>query len=254
MRMRRRFSQNFLTDNNVIEHIVSAIAPKSNQSLIEIGPGYGALTSAVLAVAQPLFAIEIDRDCVADLRQQFSDESTFQIIEQDVLTVDFSTLPLSTPLRIFGNLPYNITSPLLFHLCQYKNLIQDMHFMLQKEVVDRITAKPGNKTYGRLSVMIQYHCQAHALFEIPPTAFKPQPKVISSIIRLQPHAQSPYDQCDVKRLELIVRTAFNQRRKTLQNSLKKLIPTDAITNCNIDPTTRPEQLSVADYVALANYK
>lgn len=254
IKARKRFGQNFLQDSNVIAQIIGAIAPKPGQALVEIGPGLGALTEELLAAAGELDVVELDRDLIPILRTQFFRyEDNFRIHQGDALKFDFTTLVRDDkPLRVVGNLPYNISTPLIFHLLSFGNQIQDMHFMLQKEVVQRLAASPGDKNYGRLSVMAQYHCQTDNLFEVPPTAFEPQPKVDSAIVRLIPHQQKPQVANNEKHLTDLVRTSFSQRRKTLRNNLKKMLPSTAIEAVNIDPSIRPEHLSVADFVNLTN--
>jgi len=249
---RKRFGQNFLSDDHIIAKIVASISPQKKQVLIEIGPGQGALTLPLLQQIDTLTAIEIDRDLIA-LLQQKSDASRLNIIAQDVLKVDFRNIytEKQQKLRIIGNLPYNISTPLLFHLLKDADIISDMHFMLQKEVVDRMSAVPGNKDYGRLTVMIQYFCEVQKLFDVPPHAFYPAPKVTSAIVRLTPHQHLPNIAHDHTRFRDMVRDAFNQRRKTLQNSLKHYFDA-AVWPSDIDPKARPETLSVAQFVRLAN--
>jgi len=251
---RKRFGQNFLHDPLVIEHIISVIAPSSEQHLVEIGPGLAALTRPLLQITGNLDVIEIDRDLIAKLKNAFQDAGTLNIHEADALKFDFSSLIQDTEkLRIVGNLPYNISTPLLFHLLEYSHIIEDMHFMLQKEVVQRLAATPGNHSYGRLSVIMQYYCQVSDLFEVPPSAFSPAPKVDSAIVRLRPYPELPVKADDIKQLQLVVRTAFNQRRKTLRKALQQLISASDLEGLEIDPTLRAEKLSVKDYVKISNF-
>lgn len=253
---RKRFGQNFLQDASVISRIIGAVAPKPEQHLVEIGPGLGALTEPLLAQAGGLDIIELDRDLVPVLRTQFFRyEDSLRIYQADALKFDFSTLVSAespAPLRVVGNLPYNISTPLIFHLLKFRRQIADMHFMLQKEVVLRLAAGPGDNNYGRLSVMAQYFCQVDNLFEVPPTAFSPQPKVDSAIVRLQPYSELPIAAANEQDFATLVRTGFSQRRKTLRNNLKKLLPVTAIEALNIDPGIRPERLSLAEFVKLSD--
>ncbi|MDF2940173.1 MAG: ribosomal small subunit methyltransferase [Gammaproteobacteria bacterium] len=244
---RKRFGQNFLIDQSIIEGIIQCIRPESGENIVEIGPGCAALTKPLIEASGHISAIELDRDLIPKLKNEFGDK--INLIEADALKFDFSSLK---KMRLVGNLPYNISTPLLFHLMDYLAFIQDMHFMLQKEVVERIVASPGNKDYGRLSVMIQYFCQVEAVLEVPPEAFDPAPKVDSMVIRLIPYQSPPHPVKDIKLLEKVLQQAFNQRRKTLSNALKELISSEQIKRLGIDPSLRPEHLSIADFVALAN--
>ncbi|KUJ82775.1 16S rRNA (adenine(1518)-N(6)/adenine(1519)-N(6))-dimethyltransferase RsmA [Microbulbifer flavimaris] len=250
---RKRFGQNFLVDENIIERIVRAIAPKEDDRLVEIGPGQGAITALLLQRCPSLTAVELDRDLIPLLEFKFRDYPEFSIIEQDALKYDFGNLAGDEQLRIVGNLPYNISTPLLFHLLSFRGKIRDMHFMLQKEVVDRLSAVPGNKSYGRLSVMVQYHCRVQGLFPVPPQSFRPAPKVDSAIVRLVPHATPPHPAQDEDLLERLVNVAFQQRRKTLRNAIKPLYPELDISALPVDAGRRPETLSVKEFVELANY-
>ncbi|AOS96754.1 Ribosomal RNA small subunit methyltransferase A [Microbulbifer aggregans] len=250
---RKRFGQNFLVDENIIERIVRAIAPKEEDRLVEIGPGQGAITELLLKRCPSLTAVELDRDLIPLLKFKFRDYPDFSIIEQDALKFDFGSLAGDDQLRIVGNLPYNISTPLLFHLLGFRGKIRDMHFMLQKEVVDRLSAVPGNKSYGRLSVMVQYHCRVQGLFPVPPQSFRPAPKVDSAIVRLVPHANPPYPADDEDLLERLVNVAFQQRRKTLRNAIKPLYPDLDVSELSIDASRRPETLSVKEFVELANH-
>lgn len=249
---RKRFGQNFLHDPHVIAKIVHAINPQTAEQVVEIGPGLGAITEALLPYLNTLHVIEIDRDLIPGLQQLSQKTSNSLIVHQaDALKFDFAALAHDKPLRIVGNLPYNISTPILFHLLQQIHCISDMHFMLQKEVVDRLAATPNNKTYGRLSVMVQYFCKVQALFDVSPGAFNPLPKVTSAIVRLQPYTSLPYPCNNFELFARMVRDAFNARRKTLRNALKNFSINwqSYATLTNL----RPEQLSVADYVNLANH-
>ncbi|KAA0874030.1 16S rRNA (adenine(1518)-N(6)/adenine(1519)-N(6))-dimethyltransferase RsmA [Nitrincola tapanii] len=252
---RKRFGQNFLQDGNVIRRILRSISPKPEQHLVEIGPGLGALTEELLAATGHLDAIELDRDLVPILRTKFfryGDQ--FRVHEADAMQFDFRSLCQDQQrLRIVGNLPYNISTPLIFHLLSFNELIEDMHFMLQKEVVLRLAAGPGENNYGRLSIMAQYFCQVDNLFLVPPEAFHPAPKVDSAIVRLIPHKTLPVVAKDLEKFQDVVRIAFNQRRKTLRNNLKELISAEALESLGIDPGLRPERLGVAEFVRISDH-
>ncbi|MFZ2171075.1 MAG: 16S rRNA (adenine(1518)-N(6)/adenine(1519)-N(6))-dimethyltransferase RsmA [Methylococcaceae bacterium] len=250
---RKRFGQNFLHDHTIIYNILSSIQAKPDEHWVEIGPGQGALTEPLLRLGLRLDVIELDRDLVALLKDKFRQQDHLEIHSADALKFDFSALAEDNEkLRIIGNLPYNISTPLMFHLLDNASCIEDMHFMLQKEVVDRICATPGSKKYGRLSVMMQYYCVTELLFEVPPESFVPVPKVMSAIVRLTPHQQPPVKINDMVKFNKVVTQAFSQRRKTLRNSLKKLIDEDAITALNIDPALRAEMLSLIEFAKLSN--
>ncbi|MEY3786319.1 MAG: rRNA ((1518)-N(6)/adenine(1519)-N(6))-dimethyltransferase RsmA [Pseudomonadota bacterium] len=250
---RKRFGQNFLHDHNIIYNILSSLQAKPGEHWVEIGPGMGALTEPLLNLGLRLDVVELDRDLVSLLKDKFKQHANLEIFSADALRFDFSALVKNNEkLRIIGNLPYNISTPLMFHLLDNAQCIDDMHFMLQKEVVDRICAAPGSKKYGRLSVMMQYYCATELLFDVPPESFDPAPKVMSAIVRLVPHHQPPVEVNDITMLNRVVVQAFSQRRKTLRNSLKKLIEEDAIIALNIDPTLRAEALSLADFAKLSN--
>ena len=252
-RARRRFGQNFLVDDNIINKIVDAIHPKDGDNLIEIGPGQGAMTRPLLALCPQLQVVELDRDLAALLGDKFHASPDFKVHQGDALKTDFLQFKHSdTPLRIAGNLPYNISTPLIFHLLELAGHVSDMHFMLQKEVVDRLASAPGEKAYGRLSVMVQYYCQVEPLFMVPPGSFHPAPKVDSAIVRLLPFAQPPHPANDVKLLKRIVSACFQQRRKTLRNTLKNFASSEQLAALDIDLGLRPEVLSVADFVRLSN--
>ena len=250
---RRRFGQNFLHDQNVIQRIVASIAPTSEDHLVEIGPGRGALTRPLATSSAQLDCIELDRDLAGFLEAQFAGESNVRIYQQDMLKFDLNQLTSSeSSLRIVGNLPYNISTPVLFHLLKSHRLISDMTFMLQLEVVQRMAAKVGNKHYGRLGLTLQYFCGIEHLFNVPSAAFSPKPKVVSAIVRLTPHRQFPVIASDVECLQTVIRTAFNQRRKTLKNSLKAIISEEALNALPIDSSLRPENLDLDDYVLISD--
>lgn len=251
---RKRFGQNFLYDNYIIESIVAAIQPKKGEALVEIGPGLAALTVPVSKFVDHLTVIEIDRDLASRLVENPFLQNKISVIEQDALNFDFNKLSdtLGQPLRVFGNLPYNISTPLMFHLFEYALIITDMHFMLQKEVVTRLVAAPNSKSYGRLSVMAQYYCQIIPVLEVPPTAFKPAPKVDSAVVKLIPYKEKPYLVNDIRVLSRITTEAFNQRRKTIRNSLSNLFNSEQIAELGIDPNLRAENLTVQQYCLLAN--
>lgn len=252
-RARKRFGQNFLHDARIIERIVAAAQPRPGETLIEIGPGQGALTAPLLERGAALLAIEIDRDLAARLRERFADCAHFRLVEMDVLDFDFGSIgDGGRELRILGNLPYNISTPLLFHLLQYRDRIVDMLFMLQLEVVQRLAAGPGDADYGRLSVMAQYHCRVEQLFKVPPGAFVPQPKVESAIVRLTPHTRLPHPVQDEALFAQVVRSAFGQRRKTIRNTLRELVSPEQWTQLGIDAGLRAENLALADYARIAN--
>ena len=252
-RARKRFGQNFLHDEHIIQRIIDAMAPAAGETIVEIGPGRGALTRHLVDGGADLHAIELDRDLAGYLQSLYHHNPHFTLHQGDVLKFDFSTLT-ETPdsLRIIGNLPYNISTPCLFHLLEYRHLIRDMLFMLQREVVERMAAAPGEKAYGRLSVMLQYHCRIEPLFEVPPGAFSPPPKVTSAIVRLVP-LQAPREPAlDETLFASVVRHAFSRRRKTLKNALQDLINTETPLDWPVDPGQRPERLDVRDFVRISN--
>ena len=250
---RKRFGQNFLTDGNVIDRIVGAISPDNNHVMVEIGPGLGALTEPVAEAIDNLTVVELDRDLVERLHQHPVLKHKLTIHQGDALQFDFSQLQQpGKKMKVFGNLPYNISTPLMFHLFEFAEQIETMHFMLQKEVVLRLSASPGCKAYGRLTVMAQYYCQVVPVLEVPPGCFTPPPKVDSAVVRLLPYEQKPYPCEDVTVLRHLVTTAFAMRRKTLRNNLKGLLSDDDFALLKIDASLRPEQISVELYVAMAN--
>ncbi|MBB1268676.1 16S rRNA (adenine(1518)-N(6)/adenine(1519)-N(6))-dimethyltransferase RsmA [Shewanella sp. SR44-3] len=250
---RKRFGQNFLTDDSIISRIVGAIAPDNDHVMVEIGPGLGAITEPVAMSIDKLSVVELDRDLVERLQNHPTLKDKLDIHQGDALQFDFSTLQQAgKKMKVFGNLPYNISTPLMFHLFEFAEIIETMHFMLQKEVVLRLSASPGCKAYGRLTVMAQYYCQVVPVLEVPPHSFTPAPKVDSAVVRLLPYANKPWPCKDVSVLRNVCTTAFNMRRKTLRNNLKQLISDEEFSLLNIDASLRPEQISVEQYVALAN--
>jgi len=253
-RARRRFGQNFLHDPAIIEQMVTAIAPRASERFLEIGPGSGALTRPLLERGARVTAIEVDRDLAARLKRwDASDSGALQIIEADALTHPVEPLieAAGQALRVIGNLPYNLSTPLLFHLTAPTTGIHDLHLLLQREVVDRMAAEPGSRIYGRLSVMIQARCRIEPLFEVPPGAFSPPPQVTSRFVRLIPHAVPPLGDTDTECLSRVVAAAFAQRRKTLRNALRGLIDDAGMAAADIDPGSRAERIDLAGYGRLA---
>jgi 16S rRNA (adenine1518-N6/adenine1519-N6)-dimethyltransferase len=248
---RKRFGQNFLTDNHVLNDIIEAIAPRRGETMVEIGPGLAAMTALLLKELDHMHVVELDRDLVARLEKAYPRER-LTIHDGDALKFDFGSIPVQegSKLRVVGNLPYNISSPLLFHLADFAHLIEDQHFMLQKEVVERMVAEPGTKAYGRLSVMLQWRYDMALMFIVPPTAFDPPPQVESAIVRMVPtRHQLP---ADAATLEAVVAKAFSQRRKVIRNCVAGMFTEAQLVEAGIDPGTRPETVSLAQYVALAN--
>ncbi|WP_290651019.1 16S rRNA (adenine(1518)-N(6)/adenine(1519)-N(6))-dimethyltransferase RsmA [Aquisalimonas sp.] len=250
-RPRKRFGQNFLHDRGTIGRVIGAIAPMPDDPLVEIGPGRGALTVPLLQACGRVEAIEMDRDLLDGLREVCAPHGDIVLHQGDALTFDVAQCHQGAGLRLVGNLPYNISTPLIFRLLEQAELIRDMHFMLQREVVDRMIAPPGSRTYGRLSVMTQYHCQVKRLFTVAPGAFHPVPAVESAIVRLTPHAPGLTSPEEAVQLARVVTEAFGQRRKTLRKTLRELVPPSAFPACGIDPGARPEQLSLAAFRCLA---
>ena len=249
-RARKRFGQHFLTDPGVTGAIVDAIAPAPDDVVVEIGPGRGAITRPLAALAGDFHAIELDRDLAGALRQQYAGVANVTIHIADALDFDFGAL--GARLRVVGNLPYNISTPLLFHLLDARRHIRDMHFMLQKEVVDRMAALPGSKAYGRLGIMLGYRFGIDALFDVAPEAFEPPPEVMSAVVRLTPLPPGHYDVVDEKQMSAIVAAAFSQRRKTIRNALRKLATPGQLEAAGIDPGLRAEAIPIERYVALTN--
>ncbi|MCH4294794.1 16S rRNA (adenine(1518)-N(6)/adenine(1519)-N(6))-dimethyltransferase RsmA [Shewanella sp. 3B26] len=251
---RKRFGQNFLTDGNIINRIVGAIAPDNDHVMVEIGPGLAALTEPVALSIDNLTVIELDRDLAERLKVHPTLKDKLTIHQGDAMKFDFGQLVVpGRKLKVFGNLPYNISTPLMFHLFEFAEHIENMHFMLQKEVVLRLSASPGTKAYGKLTVMAQYYCQVVPVLEVPPGCFTPPPKVDSAVVRLVPYAQKPWPAKDVELLRKVCNTAFNMRRKTLRNNLKPLLNDADFEALGIDAGLRPEDISVQQYVAMANY-
>jgi len=248
---RKRFGQNFLTDKQVLSDIIDAIAPRQGETMVEIGPGLAAMTALLLKQLDHMHVVELDRDLVTRLEKAYPRER-LTVHSGDALKFDFGAIPVAEgqKLRVVGNLPYNISSPLLFHLADFAHLIEDQHFMLQKEVVERMVAEPGSKTYGRLSVMLQWRYDMSLMFIVPPTAFDPPPQVESAIVRMVPVKQQL--PCDAKRLETVVAKAFSQRRKVIRNCVAGMFTEAQLVEAGIDPSVRPEAVSLAQYVALAN--
>jgi 16S rRNA (adenine1518-N6/adenine1519-N6)-dimethyltransferase len=252
---RKRFGQHFLHDAGVIARIVAAICPRPGEALVEIGPGLGAISRPLLERIGRLHVVELDRDLIPELVRRCADAGELTVHQADALSFDFGSLLSSQDkLRVVGNLPYNISTPLIFHLLESWRVIEDMHFLLQREVVDRITAMPGGGAYGRLSVMVQHRCRCERLFRISNGAFTPPPKVESAFVRLTPHRQGPDAVEDERRFATVVRRAFSQRRKTLKNNLKGVLSAADIVTAGIDPNLRPEMLTVAQFAALANVR
>lgn len=250
-RPRKRFGQHFLTDPGVIDAIIDAIAPRENDNIVEIGPGHGAITLPIAARCAQLHAIELDRDLAARLRTQFAGNDGVTIHEADALTFDYSQL--GADLRVVGNLPYNISTPLLFHLLEQRGVVADMHFMLQKEVVDRMAAAPGSKAFGRLTIMLGCHLETEALFEVDRHAFDPPPKVTSAVVRLRPLPAGSMRINDSQLLSELVAAAFSKRRKTLRNALRNHATEEDLHSLDIDPGLRPENVAIRDWVSLANH-
>ncbi len=259
---KKHLGQHFLHDRRIIDMIVQAVDPKPGDRLVEIGPGQGAITFPLLDRHGELTVIEFDRDLIFPLTDAARAHGTLEVIHRDVLSVDFSAIARNSgagegpavdgKIRLVGNLPYNLSSPILFHALDHAAAIRDMVFMLQKEVVDRMAAGPGSKVYGRLGVMLQAYCHVTPLFDVPPAAFKPPPKVDSAVVRLVPRAPETIGVKDPAMFTAVVRDAFGQRRKTLRNALSKLCDAAAIEAVGVRPDARAEQIEVADFVRLAN--
>ena len=249
---KKSLGQHFLTDRSYIDKIVMAVNPQPGDRLVEIGPGQGAITFPLLRKHGELTAIEFDRDLITPLMEAAEGIGRLTIIHKNVLDVDFGKLAGDTQIRLVGNLPYNLSSPILFHAIEHAASIHDMVFMLQKEVVDRMAAEPGGKVYGRLSVMLQAYCRVDSLFVVPPGAFRPPPKVDSAVARLVPRDAAAIGIADPRRFEEVVRAAFGQRRKTLRNALGGTCTTDQIEAAGLRPDARAEQIDVDGFVRLAN--
>jgi len=248
---RKRFGQNFLTDDHVLNNIIDAIAPRRGQAMVEIGPGLAAMTALLLKQLDHMHVVELDRDLVARLEKAYPREK-LTVHSGDALKFDFGSIPVpeGQKLRVVGNLPYNISSPLLFHLAAFSHLVEDQHFMLQKEVVERMVAEPGTKAYSRLSVMLQWRYDMDLLFIVPPTAFDPPPQVDSAIVRMIPKRQML--DVDGDTLEKVVAKAFSQRRKVIRNCVAGMFTEAQLVEAGIDPGARPEAVGLERYVALAN--
>ncbi len=249
---KKQLGQHFLADRSYIDKIVLAVNPKDDDRLVEIGPGQGAITLPLLRRHPRLTVIEFDRDLIAPLTAAAEPLGELTIVHRDVLQVNFTELAGDGQIRLVGNLPYNISSPILFHAMEHAGVIRDMHFMLQKEVVDRMAAGPGSKVYGRLSVMLQAWCKVTALFVVPPGAFRPPPKVDSAVVRLVPRDPDTVGILDRKRFADVVRAAFGQRRKTLRNALNGVVTPEQFEAAGVRSDARAEQLEVAQFIALAN--
>jgi len=251
---RKRFSQNFIHNRNVIKDIIAAINPQFDQAMVEIGPGLGALTENIAQNVSTITVIEIDHNLALRLNNKFIKKYNINILQKDVLIVDFNYIAAmhKKPLRVFGNLPYNISTKILLHLFKYTNSIYDMHFMLQKEVANRLLACPNSKVYGRISIIAQYYCNIIPLIEVPSSSFRPVPKVDSMFIRLVPYINLPYQVKDIKKLLLVTKIAFNQRRKTIRNSFINIFSTKQIIEQGIDVNLRAENLNIKQYCSLAN--
>lgn len=250
-RPRRRFGQHFLHERATVARIVAAIGPRPGERIVEIGPGEGVLTAPLLAATGRLDAVELDRDLAAALRARGDWPGELVVHEGDVLQFDFAALANGAPLRLVGNLPYNISTPLLFHLLAQRTAITDMHFMLQREVADRLAATPGTKAYGRLSVMVAAYCTAEPLFRVAAGAFRPPPAVESALVRLIPRAEPAVPAEHAARFAELVRLAFGARRKTLRNALRGRVEPDVIEAAGVDPAARPDRLPVTAFARLA---
>jgi len=251
---KKNLGQHFLTDQDIINKIVLAVKPAAGDFLVEIGPGQGAITFPLLKKQGSLTVIEFDRDLITPLMESAEGMGDLTIIHKDVLKVDFTKLAADRPaIRLVGNLPYNISTPILFHVLEHAPVVRDMHFMLQKEVIDRMAAEPGSKVYGRLTVMLQARCEVTPLFMVPPHAFRPPPKVDSAVVRLVPLAADKIRIADATLFENLVRDAFGQRRKTIRNAMQALATSDDIESVGLRPDARAEQLPVRDFIKLANF-
>ncbi len=255
-RARKRFGQNFLSDQSIIQRIIQSINPKEGERIIEIGPGLGALTCPILNIAKQIDVIELDRDIIPKLQLNCGldqvQNNKLRIHNVDVLKFDFSALDYPEPLRIIGNLPYNISTPIIFHLVSYSPIIHDMYFMLQKEVVQRLAARPGTSNYSRLSVMAQYYFNVTPLFSVPAESFQPIPKVESAIVRLIPHKEKPVQVNDEKAFAKLITQAFSQRRKTLRNVLRDICSPEQLESIGIDPACRAQTLTLQQFADLHN--
>ena len=254
LKVRKRFGQHFLRDNRVIENIISSINLKEKDHVIEIGPGLGALTQKLLQTNCQVDAIEIDRDLTEKLNEKFSSCRNFKLYLADALSFEYEENKIEEKkMRMVGNLPYNISTQLIFKLFNLIDSVEDMHFMLQREVAQRLSACPGDKAWGRLAILAQYHCEVTHLFNVPPNAFKPIPKVGSAVVRLKPLQQKPFQHVDSLALSNATRLAFSQRRKTLRNNLKSVMDVDRLKDIEINPEARAETLTLRQFVSLAKF-
>ena len=252
-RYKKKFGQNFLHNKKIINRIIRIINLDKNDHIIEIGPGLGILTQPLLYIVKKLDAIELDYDLIPQLQKKFYGYENFHLHQGDILKFNLNNLIGNNKLRIIGNLPYNISTPIIFKLLQYNNYIKDMHFMLQKEVALRLAASPGNKTYGRLSIMTQYSYQVSLLFNVAAKEFKPVPAVDSTFVKLTPIYQRPVSTLDLTLFKEIITKVFNHRRKTIKNTLKEYLTDHDFTKLNLDTKLRPEEISVWDFVNIINY-
>jgi 16S rRNA (adenine1518-N6/adenine1519-N6)-dimethyltransferase len=250
-RARKRFGQNFLVDPGIVQRIVEAISPQPGELIVEIGPGQAALTSVLAESNAELLLLEIDRDLVTELERRFRGCRNVSLRCEDALQADFNEITGGRRFRLAGNLPYNISTPLIFHVLQWSGQIIDMHFMLQKEVVTRMAAAPGSKSRGRLSLTTQLRCAVTPLFDVPPQAFRPAPRVHSTVVRLRPYEKPPVRIADPATFDKLVSQAFSLRRKTLRNSLRGLVEPSKMEAAGIDPGLRPEALSLSQFARLA---
>ena len=251
--IRKRFGQNFLHDKHVISKIIGAVSPTKDDHILEIGPGFGAITEQLAQSGATLNCLELDTDLAASLKSHYRKYKSVNILEADALKFDLSSIATEkTPLRVVGNLPYNISTPLIFHLLKNSKLIKDMTFMLQLEVIQRMVSKVGSKNYGRLGLMVQYYCEVEHLFNIASDAFVPRPKVVSALARLKPHKASSIKAKDPECLKIVIQTAFNQRRKTVRNSLSTLVSESLLEGIPVDKKLRPENLTLEDYVRISD--
>lgn len=251
--VRKRFGQNFLHDEEVIAKILDTISPSKQEHILEIGPGLGALTKGLANSGAKLHCVELDTDLAESLKTEYAKYDKVKITQADALEFDLNSIATERqPLRIVGNLPYNISTPLIFHLLKNSGLIKDMTFMLQLEVIQRMVSKVGNKNYGRLGLMVQYYCEAEHLFNIASAAFTPKPKVVSALVRLKPRSVSSLKAKDPECLKAIIQTAFNQRRKTVRNSLRSMVPESLLEQILVDKKLRPENLTLHDYVKISD--
>ena len=248
IRARKHLSQNFLTDENVIKKIIKSFDLRKHDHVVEIGPGYGSMTFQIMEMVDSVDAIELDKDLVNHLKEH-DQKGYVNVIQADALGFDFASLKKKKKIRLIGNLPYHISTPLLFHLLEFSEIFHDFHVMVQKEVADRMVSSHNNKTYGRLSVAIQSRCSASKILDVKPGAFHPKPRVLSSIVKLEP--KKPLEDKVQSKLDGIIKMAFNQRRKKIRNSLKDLFTTEMIIGSGIDPNARAENLSVNDYIRLS---